>query len=57
MVTTSITSGPDRALEDHAAIIEAICSGDPDRAEAQARKHVNRLRHSLLESLAQEEQS
>jgi DNA-binding GntR family transcriptional regulator len=48
MLTTSITSGPRRALEDHEAIIEAIRSGDPGKAEAQARRHVDRLRHSLL---------
>jgi DNA-binding GntR family transcriptional regulator len=57
MVKTSITGGPDRAIEDHAGILEAIRSGDPGTAEARARKHIDRLRHSLLAGLTPEQQS
>jgi DNA-binding GntR family transcriptional regulator len=55
MVTTSVTSGPERALKDHTSILEAIRSGDPEQAEAQARKHIDRLRSSLLETMTREQ--
>jgi DNA-binding GntR family transcriptional regulator len=55
MVTTSVTSGPERAVEDHSSILEAIRSGDPVKAEAQARRHIDRLRRSLLEFITQEQ--
>lgn len=48
MLKTSTTSGPYRALEDHEAILQAVRSGDPVAAEAQAREHVERLRRALL---------
>jgi len=55
MVTTSVTSGPERALKDHMSILEAIRSGDPEQAEAQARRHIDRLRSSLLETMTREQ--
>jgi len=48
MLATSVTSGPQRALEDHEAIFAAISKGDPHSAEAKARGHVDRLRRALL---------
>jgi DNA-binding GntR family transcriptional regulator len=53
MLVTSVTSGPIRAIEDHQAIIDAIESGDPERAERVARSHPMRMREALLRSESQ----
>jgi DNA-binding GntR family transcriptional regulator len=50
MVTTTVTAGPRRALQDHQAILAAISAGDPDLAERSAREHIARLRQSLLDA-------
>ena len=50
MVTTTVTAGPRRALQDHKAILAAISAGDPDLAERRAREHIARLRQSLLDA-------
>jgi DNA-binding GntR family transcriptional regulator len=50
MVTTTVTAGPRRALEDHRQILDAISSGDPELAERRAREHIARLRRSLLDA-------
>ena len=43
MLSTSVTAGPAQALADHEAILAAIESRAPDRAEAAARRHIARL--------------
>lgn len=47
MVTTTVTSGPSTAVDDHRRIVEAMRSGDADAAEAHARTHIARLKHAL----------
>lgn len=48
MLTTSATAGPQLALEDHRLIYREINAGNTIGAEHAARKHVSRLRDSLL---------
>lgn len=48
MRTTTVTAGPRQALADHRAILTAIESGDPGKAEQAARAHIFRLREVLL---------
>lgn len=50
MRTTTVTGGPQQAVEDHRRILAAIESGDPYQAERVARAHIARLRAVLLES-------
>jgi len=44
MRITSVTAGPQAALEDHRRIYEAVRAGDPVAAEDLARAHIARLR-------------
>ncbi|MEU0520603.1 GntR family transcriptional regulator [Streptosporangium sp. NPDC006007] len=47
MLTTTVTSGPCLAVEDHRLILEAITARDAQLAEERARAHIARLRHTL----------
>jgi DNA-binding GntR family transcriptional regulator len=47
MQTTSVTGGPERALDDHRAILAAIDAGDGLAAERASRDHIIRLRDAL----------
>lgn len=47
MVTTTVTGGPDLAVADHRAILEAITSGDAQKAENTAKQHVACLAAAL----------
>lgn len=47
MLTTTIASGPERALQEHKAIYQAIRVHDSEGAEHAARSHIARLRLSL----------
>jgi DNA-binding GntR family transcriptional regulator len=49
MLTTMVTAGPHRALEDHRAIVAALRTGNGDWAEDAARKHIRRLAQALRE--------
>lgn len=40
---TSVTGGVGPAVDDHRAVFAALASGDPDRAETAARRHIARL--------------
>ncbi len=42
---------PDQALAEHAAILEAIAAGDPDRAEAVAYAHIDAVLQRYAERL------
>jgi DNA-binding GntR family transcriptional regulator len=57
MRSTSVSGGPEQALAEHDAILNAIIDGDPDRAEEAARQHVRRLRGMLQESAQGEQMS
>ena len=46
--------GPEETLDEHRTIIEAICAGDPDRAETLMRTHVGRSQARLVEEIAAE---
>ncbi|MBB3051178.1 DNA-binding GntR family transcriptional regulator [Prauserella isguenensis] len=52
MRTTTVTSGPRQALDDHRAILTAIEAGDATAAEQAARAHIFRLR-TLLQQQAE----
>lgn len=47
MLTTTVTSGPSLAVEDHRLILEAIVARDAELAEQRARAHIVRLRQAL----------
>ncbi len=51
MRSTSVTAGPERALEDHKRILAALRLGDARESEARAREHVARLRGVLRDSV------
>lgn len=48
MTKTSVSSGMQVALSDHQAIFDAIKESDGNAAERVARRHISRLRESLL---------
>lgn len=52
MRTTTVTSGPRQAVDDHRAILTAIEAGDATAAEQAARAHIFRLR-TLLQQQAE----
>lgn len=47
-------NAPQRALEDHAVILAALCDGDPSEAESAARAHIARLRKTLVKTIESE---
>lgn len=49
--TTHLYRSLDEAVAFHARVVEAIVSGDPQRAETEARLHVNRGMKSFLEDI------
>lgn len=50
MHTTVVSAGPGRALSEHRDLLLALEAHDPDRAEQVARRHIARLRVSLMMS-------
>lgn len=56
MRSTTVTAGPEQAVCDHRAILEAIRSGDPADAEAAARAHIARLKRELHDNASRSEQ-
>lgn len=50
MRSTSATGGMVQAVNDHQAIFEALCSGDPEAAGEAARAHIHRLKELLRAS-------
>jgi len=55
MVTTTVTSGPRSAVDDHRHILEAMQAGDAKAAEAAARAHIARLKQALRQNLVNTE--
>jgi DNA-binding GntR family transcriptional regulator len=43
---------PDRSLREHAEIVEALASRDPDRSEAAMREHLSRVVETLKQAIA-----
>lgn len=43
---------PDRSLREHAVIVEALASGDPDASEAAMREHLSRVVETLKQAIA-----
>jgi DNA-binding GntR family transcriptional regulator len=43
---------PDRSLREHAEIVDALASGDPDRSEAAMREHLSRVVETLKQAIA-----
>jgi DNA-binding GntR family transcriptional regulator len=43
---------PDRSLREHAAIVEALASRDPDASEAAMREHLSRVVETLEQAIA-----
>jgi DNA-binding GntR family transcriptional regulator len=43
---------PDRSLREHAAIVNALASRDPDRSEAAMREHLSRVVETLKQAIA-----
>jgi DNA-binding GntR family transcriptional regulator len=47
---------PDRSLHEHAVIVEALASGDPDASEAAMREHLSRVVETLQQAIARHRQ-
>lgn len=43
---------PDRSLREHAEIVDALASRDPDRSEAAMREHLSRVVETLQQAIA-----
>ncbi|HEY6831315.1 MAG TPA: GntR family transcriptional regulator [Pseudolabrys sp.] len=42
---------PDQSLAEHQAIVDAICAGDGDAAEAAMRRHLTSFKHQLTQAI------
>jgi len=49
-ITVELPGVAEQALDDHAAIVEALNARDPDRAQAAMREHIEHVRDAALRS-------
>jgi DNA-binding GntR family transcriptional regulator len=51
MISRVVPTGPERAYQDHRAVLDAVVAGDGEAAEKAARGHVTRLLGELRRTM------